>query len=171
MANLRYGSVLLAVAVAACAARSPGPTAMTAPPATRAALEARPVVWAERDRSAALFPRTIRRLQIVVTPGWAEGERYAWVISNGTDVIRVFRARTTEIGDIVDTAVRTVYPTTGTPLDQLSIGVLGSIHTPPPPPPDPGGFPGGYVEEVMRTAWGIDREQVQIGGAVGPAGP
>lgn len=168
MAKLRYGSLLLAVA--ACAAGPRGPTEVTAPAATRAALEAKPVVWAERDKSVALFPRSIGRLQIVVTPGWAEGERYAWVVSNGTDVIRVFRARTTEIGDIVDTAIRTIYPTTGTPLDQLSIGVLGSIHAPPPPPPDPGGFPGAYVQEVMRTAWGIDRAQARINtGAVNQA--
>lgn len=165
--NVRY-TVLLILTATACAARAPAPGAVTAPPASRAALEVKPVVWAERDKTAVLFPKSIRRLQIVVTPGWAEGERYAWVISGGTDVIRVFRARSNEIGDIVDTAIRTVYPTVGTPLDQLSVGVLGSIHTPPPPPPDPGGFPGTYVQQVMRTAWGMNREQAQIDGEIGP---
>jgi len=166
VANLRYAS-LLVLALVACGGRAPAPNNVTAPPASRAALAAKPSVWAERDRSVALFPKSIGRLQIVVTPGWVEGEHYAWLVSNGTDVVRVFKARSTEIGDIVDTAIRTVYPTVGTPLDQLSIGILGSFHKPPPPPPDPGGFPGDYVQEVMRTAWGIDREQVKIGGEIG----
>jgi hypothetical protein len=164
VANLRYTSLLI-LALAACSARAIGPNDVTAPPASRTALAAKPSIWAVRDRSAVLFPKAIGRLQIVVTPGWAEGEHYAWLISNGTDVVRVFRARSTEIGNIVDTAIQTVYPTVGTPLDQLSIGILGSFHKPPPPPPDPGGFPEAYVQEVMRTAWRINREQVQVGGA------
>jgi hypothetical protein len=163
--NMRLASSLL-LAIAACAAR-PGPNNVTAPPATRAALAARPSVWSERDKTAALFPRSIGRLQIVVTPGWAEGEHYAWLISNGTDVVRVFRARSTEIGEIVDAAIKTVYPTVGTPLDQLSIGVLGVIHKPPPPPPDPGGLPEGYVQQVMHTAWGIDQQQAKVGAQLG----
>jgi len=162
VANMRLASFLL-LAIAACAARPVGPNDVTAPAATRAALAAKPLVWSERDKTAALFPRSIGRLQIVVTPGWVEGEHYAWLISNGTDVLRVFRARSTEIGDIVDAAIKTVYPTVGTPLDQLSIGVLGVIHKPPPPPPDPGGLPELYVQDVMRKAWGIDREQVRVG--------
>jgi hypothetical protein len=167
VANLRYASLLI-LALAACGARPPGPS-VAVPSASRAALASKASAWAERDRSAVLFPKSIGRLQIVVTPGWAEGEHYAWLISNGTDVVRVFRARSNEIGDIVDTAIKTVYPTVGTPLDQLSIGILGSYHKPPPPPPDPGGFPEAYVQEVMHTAWGIDREQVKVGGGqVGP---
>ena len=166
VANLRYAS-LLTLALVACGARPLPPNDVTAPPASRAALAAKASVWAERDRSLALFPKSIGRLQIVVTPGWAEGEHYAWLVSNGTDVIRVFRARSTEIGDIVDTAIKTVYPTVGTPLDQLSIGILGVYHKPPPPPPDPGGFPGDYVQEIMHTAWGINQQQVKVGGQIG----
>src|SRR5215471_1710457 len=143
--NVRYASLLIAT-VFACAGR-PAPTGLVAPPATRAALEAKPVAWAKRDTSVALVPRSLGRLQIVITPGWNAGEHYAWLITNGTDVIRVFRCAGTEIGELVDAAIHTVYPTVGTPLDQVSFGVVGSIHTPPPPPPDPGGFPGDYVQQ------------------------
>lgn len=165
--NVWCSSVLF-IAMAACAAR-PAATTIAAPPASRAALESKPVAWAERDRSIALVPRSIRRVQLVITPGWAAGQHYAWLISNGTEVIRVYRCAGTEIGEVVEAAVRTVYPTGSTPLDNLSFGVLGSIHTPPPPPPDPGGFPGDYVQQVMRTAWGMNHEQAQIDReAVGP---
>jgi hypothetical protein len=164
--NVRYPILLNAIFAAACAAQSARPgTIATAPPASRAALEAKPVAWTRT--SAELFPKSLGRLQIVITPGWADGEHYAWLIANGTDVIRVYRSRSQEIGEIIDAAVRTVYPTVGTPLDSLSIGVVGSIHKPPPPPPDPGGFPELYVQDVMRTAWGIDREQVKVGAQLG----
>lgn len=170
MVNVRYPILLSMILATACGAQSPRPAPITemAPPASRAALEAKPVAWATRDTSVPVFPRSIGRLQIVITPGWVEGEHYAWLITNGTDVIRVYRSRSTEIGDIVDAAVRTIYPTAGTPLDKLSIGVVGSIHKPPPPPPDPGGFPGDYVQQVMRTAWGMNREQIQLNAAAGP---
>jgi hypothetical protein len=160
--NVRYATLLITM-MAACAGRSSGPTtAAIAPPASRAALEAKPVAWAKRDMSVPLLPTSIRRLQIVITPGWTAGEHYAWLISNGSDVVRVYRAAGTEIGDIVDAAIKTVYPTVSSPLDKISFGVVGSIHAPPPPPPDPGGFPGDYVQQVMRTAWGMNREQAQI---------
>ena len=164
MVNVRYLILLSVIVAAACGAQSarPAPITEMAPPASRAALEAKPTAWAARDTSVPLFSRSIGRLQIVITPGWAAGEHYAWLITNGTDVISVFRSRSSEIGDIVDAAVRTIYPTAGTPLDKLSIGVVGSIHKPPPPPPDPGGFPGDYVQQVMRTAWGMNRQQAQL---------
>jgi hypothetical protein len=161
--NVRHPMLLSVILVAACAAQAGRPgTVATAPPANRAALEAKAVAWTRT--SAELFPRSPARVQIVITPGWADGQHYAWLIANGTDVIRVYRSTGSEISDIVDAAIRTVYPTTGTPLDQLSIGIVGSFHKPPPPPPDPGGFPEAYVQEVMRTAWGIDRQQMLVGG-------
>src|SRR5262245_20214875 len=151
--NVRYARLLIAVTMAACAGRSGGATTIaTAPPASRAALAAKPVVWAKRDTSVAVLPKSIGRLQIVITAGWTAGEHYAWLVSNGSDVIRVYRCASTEIGDIMDAAIKTVYPTVGTPIDKISFGVVGSIHAPPPPPPDPGGFPGDYVQQVMRTA-------------------
>src|SRR5215468_6761663 len=94
--NVRTTSLLITM-VFACAARPPAPTNAVAPPATRAALEAKPVAWAARDRSAALLPRAPGRVQIVVTPGWSAGEHYGWVIRNGTDVVKVFRCAGTEI--------------------------------------------------------------------------
>jgi hypothetical protein len=161
--NVRYARLLIAMTMAACAARAGGPaTVAAAPPASREALAAKPMVWAKRDTSVPLLPTSIGRLQIVITPGWAAGEHYAWLVSNGSDVIRVYRCASTEIGDIVDTAIKTIYPTVGSPLDKISFGVVGSIHAPPPPPPDPGGFPGDYVQQVMRTAWGMNRQQAQI---------
>jgi hypothetical protein len=170
--NMRYASLVIFVMSAACAARSAAPTAAptaapsAAPPASRAALEAKPVVWARRDPAVAVIPLTIERLQVIITPGWARGEHFAWLISNGTEVIRVYRCASTEIGEVVDAAIRTIYPTVGTPLDQASFVIVGSIHTPPPPPPDPSGFPGIYVEQVVRTAWNMNREQIQISGTV-----
>jgi hypothetical protein len=159
--NVRFASLLI-VLLTSCAARPAPSTGASGPPATRAALDARPVVW-KRDSSVALLPTSIRRLQIVITRGWSAGERYAWLISDGTDVIRVYRCASTEVSEVIDAAMRTVYPTVGSPLDKISFGVVGSIHAPPPPPPpDPGGFPGIYVQQVMHTAWGMNREQVQF---------
>jgi len=169
--HVRCVSFLIILAAAACAA---GTTQQpTAPKASRAALDVKPIVWAARDRSEAVLPASVRRVQVVITRGWAKDEHYAWLVSNGTDVIRLYRCTSAEIGDIVEAAVRTVYPTKGTPLDAMSLGVLGSIHTPgPPPPPDPGGVPELYVQHVMKTAWGMNQEQVQIDGkATGPTGP
>ena len=171
MVNVRSASVLIMMVTAACATGSAPPA--VAPKASRAALDAKPVLWNSRDPSVPVVPTSIKHLQVVITGGWSKDEHYAWLISDGTDVIRLYRCSGTEISDIVEAAVRTVYPTKGTPLDAMSIGVLGAIHNPgPPPPPDPGGVPELYVQQVMKAAWGMNQEQVQAEGkATGPTGP
>jgi hypothetical protein len=81
-------------------------------------------------------------------------------------VLRVYHSVGAEIGDIVKEVGNQVYPTVGTPLDQLSFGVLGSFkQPPPPPPPDPGGFPIDYVQSVMNAAWHINQQSLQFDGA------
>jgi len=145
------------VMIAACGASAMAPP--VAPRPTRASLDAKAVAWSERDPKAAVVPADVRRLQLVITRGRTESERFAWLVSNGTDVIRVYHTTTVEVGELVGTVIRTVYPTGGSPIDKLDWTITGSVHAPGPTPPGPPGFPGDYVEQVMNLAWAINHQQ------------
>jgi hypothetical protein len=146
----------ISLMIAACGARSAGPPA--APKASTAALAARPIDWARRDPAAPVVPASVTHLQLIITPAWAKGEHFAWLVSSGTEVVVVYHCTTAEIGAIIDVSRRAFVPTEGSPLDKTSYGVLGSFNPPPPPPPDPGGFPGPYVESVLHAAWSMNYE-------------
>lgn len=165
MLNLRTASLLLLVLTAGCvtaAVASPTP-----PRASRAALEARAVEWRERDPRAALLPAGIRHAQIVVTRGRDANERFAWLISEGTDVLQVFRVDFRELGDFTAAIGDTVFTPIGSPGDSLSWVIVGSIHAPGPNPPGPPGFPDDYIQKIMDHAWNINREQIAHEGAIG----
>jgi hypothetical protein len=171
--KLRWSSLFLVAMLAACGAHGgqPNPSdsgqpSGSAPRATREALAAKPVDWSKRDPAEAVVPTTTRHVQVLVTPGWAREEHYVWVVSDGTEVLRVFRTAGAEVSEAIGAAMRTYYPSQGTPLDAQSFVMLGSFKLPPPPPPDPGGLPGDYVERVMRDAWNLNQQalQAELGG-------
>lgn len=172
--------ILMACAVTACAARAAGPaTVLAAPPPSQQVLATKVVAWS-RDMAPRALPAQTKRVQLIITPGWARDEHYAWLISGGTELIAVFRCTTTQRSEIFDAASRLVMPTVGTPLDKIAFGVLGSIKPPPPPPPDPGGEPGlvverlprAYVLGVLQDARNLNAEQARIEGeAAGAAVP
>ncbi|TMQ15531.1 MAG: hypothetical protein E6J90_07680 [Deltaproteobacteria bacterium] len=162
--NLSIVSLPLCAVIAACGAR-PLP-----PPVSPKVLEAKVEVW-KRDATPLTLPAAVRRMQLIVTPGWAKDEHVAWLISNGSDVLRVFRCTSLERAELIDIATRATFSTSETPLDHISFSVLGSINKPPPPPPDPGGIPQGlvvsklpkiYVQRVFDAAWNLNAEQVRI---------
>src|SRR5580693_3829458 len=47
--------------------------------------------WSKRDATAPLWPASAKRVQIVVTGGYAEGDHMVWVVSEGTTVLVVYR--------------------------------------------------------------------------------
>lgn len=169
--NLRTSMLGLAMcATAACGAR-PGP-----PPVSPGVLEAKVVVW-QRDATPIKLAAQVRRVQLIITPGWVKDEHVAWLIANGTEVLEVFRCTSLERAELTDIANRTTLPTLKDPVDHISFSVLGSINKPPPPPPDPGGIPGGlqvaklprvYVQNVLDAAWNLNAEQVRIDAAAAP---
>ena len=159
--------LLISVMITACGARSAGPPA--APKASRAALAAKPIEWSKRDPAVPIWPASVSHGQLIVTGGWAQGEHYAWAISEGTDVVAVYRCTTDQLGEIIDLAGRAFRPTVSKPGDEASFVILGSFKQPPPPPPDPGGFPGPYVEQVLHAAWTANYEATALGAKqVGP---
>jgi hypothetical protein len=169
--NLRTPIFLLLLATLAslvsCHSASAGPA--IAPEVSRATLSIQPTVWAQRDRNITIVPRTVTRLQIVITRGWTRSEHLAWVIAEGSRALAVYRTNTAELGDVFGELSDLVASTTGTPLDQLSYTIMGSFkQPPPPPPPDPGGLPEMYVREVMRTAWSMDQEAVRFDRVLAP---
>lgn len=175
--------ILMTCAVTACAAGAAGPTTArlaAPPPPSQRVLATKVAAWQSRDPAPLTLPAQARRVQLIITPGWARDEHYAWLISGGTELIAVFRCTTTQRSEIFDAASRLVMPTVGTPLDKIAFGVLGSIKPPPPPPPDPGGEPGlvverlprAYVQGVLQDAWNLNAEQARIEGeAAGAAVP
>jgi hypothetical protein len=137
---------------------------MRPPKPSPAALAAKPVAFTRRDQITAVLSTSITHLQLVITRGWARDEHFAWLISDGTNVLSVYHiTASNQLGDVIGAVVNTVYPTVGTPLERASFGVMGSIHAPPPPPPpEPGGFPQIYVEQVLTAAWRMNQEQVRL---------
>ena len=169
--------ILMACAVTACAARAAGPTTV-APPPSQQVLATKVVAWS-RDAAPRALPAQARRVQLIITPGWAEDEHFAWLIANGTELVAVFHSTTTQRSEIVEVVSRLVMPTAGTPVDKLGFGVLGSVTPKPPPPPYPGGIPGleverlprSYVQGVFQLAWNLNGEQERLEGAATTAAP
>lgn len=162
--KLRYVSLLLSIAIAGCAAHAAGLS--EAPKPNAAALNARPIPW--KTGALERVPTTIPHLQVVVTPGFAtragfEPEHFAWLTSGGSDVVVVFSGSTDDMDEMSNEINRRYFPTQGVPGDKRSFVILGAYKGPGgPPPPDPGGFPGGYVEMVMRIAFSVNIAQVQL---------
>ena len=163
MVKQRWSMLLIGVFVAACAARTGGPP--EAPKPSREALAAKPIEWSQRERGAALVPASVKRLQMVITPGWEKGEHLAWLISDGTEVIAVYHSTGNSVGEIVDAVAHVVYASEGGVADRLSWVLMGAFNPrPPPPPPGPGGMPQIYVEQVMGTAWRLNRQAEAFAG-------
>jgi len=163
-------TLLVCAMVTACAARAVGPP--PAPPLSPRVFAARVVPWDGREVAPLALPALAKRVQLIITPGWAADEHFAWLIADGTDVVLVYRCTASQRAEIVETANRVFVPVAGSPLDKASWIILGSTKPPPPPPPDPGGHDGGrveylprvYVQNVVNTAWEINHQQEQIEG-------
>jgi hypothetical protein len=102
----------------------------------------------------------VKHLQLVITPGWKNGEHFTWLISGGTDVVSVYHSTGKDLSEIVSEVVQVSF-SPGAVLDRRSFVILGSFKGPPPPPPDPGGFPGSYVEGVFNAAFRLNLESLQ----------
>jgi hypothetical protein len=126
--------------------------------------ETRVVAWSRREPAAIVVPPSVKHVQLIITRGWAADERYAWLVFNGTELLGVYRSANDDIAPLVEAIIKATYATAGTPFDEISFHMMGSIKPPPPPPPpDPGGIPGlverfprTYVEGVLRAAWNLN---------------
>jgi hypothetical protein len=157
--KLRYAYLLLSIVVAACSAHAQGVTEGSKPSA--AALDARPIPW--KSGSLELVPTTIQHLQVVVTPGFRRGEKFAWFTAGGSDVVVVFRATSDDVDEMTNELNRRYLPAQGAPGDKRSWAIFGTFKGPGgPPPPDPGGFPGPYVEMVMRVAFDLNIAAIHV---------
>ena len=172
MVNVRSWMLTLMVCamVTACCPGAVGPP--PAPPLSPGVFAARVVPWDARDTAPLVLPAQARRVQLIITPGWAADEHFAWLISNGTDVAVVYRCTASQRAEIVEVANRAFVAAAGSPLDKASWVILGSTKPNPPPPPDPGGdhgdrveyLPRVYVQNVVNTAWEVNRQQEQLEG-------
>lgn len=162
-------SWLILAAIAACgspaAAGPAAPAPVAVPKPSPAALSARPVAWSKRGPAVAL-PASAKHLQLIITPGWAKDERFAWVIADGNDVVVVHRTTSDDLGDYIEAIARSIYAKPGSSLDRRSVTVMGAYKPPPPPPPpDPGGgprpFPRIYVETLLQAAFNVNREAIR----------
>jgi hypothetical protein len=156
----------MALFVAACGARAAPPPAQA--PSLHGGPAAHPIAWASRDRTMPIVAPTVHHLQMLITRGWRSGEHYVWLVSRGSDLISVYRATQSELGEVLDEVTHRYYPTVGNPTDQASYIILGSFKPPPPPPPDPGGIPDEIVRQVMSAAAAMERESAHFDGR--PAG-
>jgi hypothetical protein len=115
--------------------------------------------WSKRDATAPLWPAP-KRVQVVVTGGYAEGDHMIWVVSEGTTVA-VYRVVAADYGDALANIVRSVI---ASPLAVFSNGGQGIILGPPPPPPTgPVGFPEPVINAVIDYASRIDAQSQQFG--------
>lgn len=172
MVNVRSSMLTLWICamVTACGARAVCPA--QPPPLSPQVFAAKVIPWDSRGTAPLVLPALARHVQLIITPGWAADEHFAWLISNGTDVAVVYRCTASQVAEIVEAANRAFVPTAGSPTDKVGWVILGSTLPPPPPPPYPGGLPGdrveylprGYVQTVVDTAWELNREQAQIEG-------
>lgn len=156
--NFRWSMLLVVVMAAACL-RTAAP-----PKASPAALATQPVEWAKRDPSAPLVPRSVKNLQVVITPGWSNEEHYAWLVSDGTEVVGLYRLTANDIGPLIAEATRSYAASTTDPLDRRSFVMMGSIHSPPPRPPGPPGMPPFYVDRVIAAAVNMNRAAAALDG-------
>lgn len=159
MVNLRWAILLMTVIFAACTPAGAVPS--TPPKPSREALAAKPIDWSKRTAGAVLVPSSVKHLQLVITPAWKDGEQFAWLVSEGTDVVAVYRSTGKELGELVGEVIQRSFASKETVLDKRSFVILGSFKGPPPPPPDPGGLPGPYVESVLDAAFRLNNEALR----------
>jgi hypothetical protein len=123
--------------------------------------------WSKRDATAPLWPASAKRVQVVVTGGYAEGDHMVWVVSEGTTLLVVYRVAAADYGDALANIVR---PTIASPLADFSDGGQGIILGPPPPPPvGPIGFPESVINAVIDYTSRIDVQSQQLGRELGAA--
>jgi hypothetical protein len=146
---------LIGAMTAACAPRSAGPGFPSPPAASAAALAAKPVEWSKRGSGPLVWPAQVRHVQVIITHGWDKGERFVWLVANGTDVVSVFDTTTEDVVAVVDAAVNAYRPVISTPIDSASFGILGSTYSPPPPRPQLT-LPKVFVEHALGMAWRIN---------------
>src|SRR5262245_36649346 len=115
------------VVAGGCAAGAQRP-----PPVSAQARAAKPVDWARRDPTARPWRAPGKRVQMVVSHGWAAGEYYAWFVANGSDVLAVFRCRDGELSQVAAEYMGDMTRAeVGSPADALSWGILGGLYKPP----------------------------------------
>lgn len=151
--NMRW-SMLSVVAMSAACMRPAGPAE---PKPSPAALATQPVEWAQRDPAAPLIPPSVKHLQIVITPGWSNDEHYAWLISEGTEVIALYHLTAKDLTEVISATTRLYAAASNGAVDRSSFVMIGSIHAPSPPPPGPPGMPPFYVGQVIQAAQGVNR--------------
>jgi hypothetical protein len=149
----------MSVVVAACSAHAQGVS--EGPKPSRAALDARPIPW--KTGSLELIPTTIQHLQVIVTPGFKRGEHFAWFTAGGSDVVVVFHATSDDVDEMNNELNRRYLPSQGVPGDKRSFVIFGTYKGPGgPPDPGPGGFPGPYVELVMKLSFDVNIAQIHL---------
>ena len=158
--KLRSALLLLSLALAGCAAHAQGVSEGPKPSAE--ALSARPIPWKTGDLER--VPTTILHLQVIITPGFARGEHFAWFTAGGRDVVVVFSASGADIDEMTAELNNRYFPEQGVPGDRRSFVIVGTYKGPggPGPDPGPGGFPEWYVVMLMRAAFEINVAQVHI---------
>jgi hypothetical protein len=132
-----------------------------------------PVDWGKRGTEPLAVPASTKHVQLVITGGATRDEHYAWLIANGTDVIGVFRASSSEVADVIGAAAGAARVAVASPLQTASFVAIGTIYAPPPPPPPHGKppfFPPIYVEDVMRLAWNVSHTAEIEGDRLSAAG-
>src|SRR4051794_16807280 len=112
--NFRW-SILLVTAMAAACIHTAAP-----PKASPAALATQPVDWAKRDPSAPLVPPSVKHLQVVITPGWSNQDHYAWLVSEGTEVVGLYRLTANDVGQLIAEATRSYAAVSTDPRDRGS---------------------------------------------------
>lgn len=133
----------------------------TPPPIAPELRDVRAVTYS--PESAITWPLDYKRRQVVFVVGAEPGTYHAWLIADGTRVGSVFFLRSQEdVNSLLGRMTRSLFAVTqSTPLDGASWGIAGTIVIPDPPPQGPGGFPDGYIQRVMDTAWYFDHSTLQ----------
>ena len=157
--KLRSALLLLSLALAGCAAHAQG-----VPDVSKAALDARPIPW--KTGSLQMVPEAIRHLQVVITPGFARGQHFAWFVNGGRDLVIVFSGTSSDVDEIGNELANRYFPEEGLPGDRRGYVILGVLKGPGPggPGPDPGpsGFPDWYVRMIMRASVDANLAQIHI---------
>lgn len=126
--------------------------------------------WSKRDAAAPIWPETAKRVQVIVTGGYATGENFVWVIAEGTKPVAVYHVGTADVADMRSRLGDLVKAEQTNPLLALANGGQGIIIGPPPPPPiGPLGFPLRVVNAVVDYAAHLDRESRQFDRALSGA--
>src|SRR5207237_225072 len=132
--------------------------------ADAAALKMKPVEW-KRTSTAALWPSTAKHVQVIALNGTGKGERYVFVVTDGTKLVAIFRASGDEVGALHDKIASMTRPTVNSPTVDWSNGGQG---TPIGPLPQPGGPPGDppFAERtmhvIMNHAFNMNEQATQL---------